>query len=140
MRKHLGSISNNANTYHLFPQALLKSAGIRERDVFKALNCALITWRTNRNISSKEPVEYLKERVKAGKLGEKELKARLRSHLVPFEELAVGGYDSLAGNERTATIERDYNKFLRRRAKVVRAAIEQVCAGHHLDLRDAFEQ
>jgi len=134
-RKHL----QQREYHHLFPQALLRSADVRERDVFKALNCVLITWRTNRSISSKEPVEYLKERVKAGKLRQSELEARLRSHLVPFEELAVGGYDSLSGKARQAAVEKDYHRFLNRRAQVFRRAIEQVCDGGHLDPRDVFD-
>ena len=29
---------------------------------YRAVNCALITWRTNRTISNKDPIAYLKER------------------------------------------------------------------------------
>ncbi|HWP02253.1 MAG TPA: DUF262 domain-containing protein [Gemmatimonadaceae bacterium] len=124
--------------HHLFPQALLRLADVKERDVFRALNCALITWRTNRSISSKEPITYLRERARANTLGERDLAERLRSHLVPYEALAVGGYDQMSSEQRVEAIVRDYDAFVKHRARVVRAAIQQVAAGRHLDLQEAF--
>jgi hypothetical protein len=41
--------------HHLFPVAYLRDNGIDERAASVALNCALITWRTNRAISAKPP-------------------------------------------------------------------------------------
>ena len=46
--------------HHVFPDALLSEVGINS---YYALNCALITWKTNRIIGRKDPLEYLKERV-----------------------------------------------------------------------------
>jgi hypothetical protein len=40
----------------------LEDAEIPREQIFRALNCALVTWRTNRTISNKDPVAYLKER------------------------------------------------------------------------------
>jgi hypothetical protein len=42
----------------VFPDALLQEAGSPS---FVALNCALMTWRTNRIIGRKDPLEYLKK-------------------------------------------------------------------------------
>ncbi|MGH9892431.1 MAG: GmrSD restriction endonuclease domain-containing protein, partial [bacterium] len=38
--------------HHLFPASTLEDAEIPGEQVFRALNCALITWRTNRTISN----------------------------------------------------------------------------------------
>lgn len=63
-----------------------------DRESSRALNCVLITMSTNRNISSKDPLKYLGERIDRADLGEQVVRDRLHSHLVPFDELQVGGY------------------------------------------------
>ena len=70
--------------HHLFPRAYLRDRGVSEAEADNALNCALITWRTNRTISADEPVKYLRERAEASELGEPELRLRLRSHGIPL--------------------------------------------------------
>jgi len=42
--------------HHLFPVSLLEDAEIPDEQVFRALNCALVTWRTNRTISKPDRV------------------------------------------------------------------------------------
>src|SRR5205807_209449 len=59
-----GSVISAANAphreyHHLFPVAYLRDGGIDEGSASVALNCALITWRTNRAISAKAPLTYL---------------------------------------------------------------------------------
>ena len=76
--------------HHPFPASTLADAGIPGDRIYRALNCAPITWRTNRAISNKDPIAYLKERAENSALGEAELRRRLRTHLVPYSELAVG--------------------------------------------------
>jgi hypothetical protein len=85
--------------HHLFPAATLDDAGIPYEQVSKALNCALVTWRTNRTISDKDPITYLKERADNCSLGHEELKRRLKTHLIPYAKLAVG-YDGMSDEER----------------------------------------
>jgi len=51
------------------------------------LNRALVTWQTNRNISDKEPERYLAERLEGTPLGEAEVRQRLSSHLIPYDEM-----------------------------------------------------
>ena len=80
-----------------------------------ALNCSLITWRTNRTIGANEPVEYLKERAEASSLGENDIERRLASHAVPFNALASG----------------DYDEFRLLRAKAFEGAIQKLCSGEH---------
>lgn len=98
--------------HHLFPVAYLKEKGKGE-DAFNALNCALVTWRTNRAIAAKEPVKYLLERVEAAALGSEALRNRLRSHAIPYEPMADGDYDA----------------FLSSRAEMLEAGIRALCSG-----------
>lgn len=99
--------------HHLFPVAHLAGLGIDEHWASRAVNCALITWRTNRTIAAHAPVDYLRARTKAAALGEREVRARLQTHLVD--------YDSLAAD--------DYEAFLERRADSASAALTRLCAG-----------
>lgn len=46
-----------------------------------ALDCVLVTWNTNRNISDKDPERYLAERLDGTSVGEAEVRARLAAHL-----------------------------------------------------------
>jgi len=89
--------------HHLFPKAYLTSIGKDEKEGDRALNVALITWRTNRSISAKEPERYLREAAKALELGEEEMRRRLLTHLIPVEEFKRG----------------DYEAFLKTRARMV---------------------
>lgn len=98
--------------HHLFPDAHLKRRGFSDEKIYRSLNCAVVTWRTNRNISDKEPERYLAERRDGHELGEAEIKARLASHLIPYDELVAG----------------DYEAFLEARAKLVFDAMKQLCA------------
>lgn len=117
--------------HHLFPASLLeKEAGLGSRDIYRALNCALITWKTNRTIAAKEPLIYLRERVERADLGEGEIRRRLASHYVPFDELAVGRWDGIAdAAERQEILRRDYDAFLFQRAEILLEPINALCDG-----------
>jgi hypothetical protein len=80
--------------HHLFPVAFLEKQGIESGKIFRALNCALVTWKTNRTIAAKSPVEYLRERIDAARLGEEEIRRRLISHAIDYDALAKGDYDA----------------------------------------------
>jgi hypothetical protein len=101
------------------------------------LNCALITWRTNRTLSNKDPIAYLKERAENSSLGEQELKRRLRTHLIPYAPLAVG-YGGLSDGERRARVTHDYAVFLSARSKIIAKAAQLACEGKPLDLNELF--
>ena len=120
--------------HHLFPAALLEAAGLPEERIYLALNCALITWRTNRSISDKDPIQYLRERADSCALGEPELRRRLQSHLIPFEPLAKGPYDYRAQDfkQRAAA---DYQSFLDARAALLAKAARLACDGHSANLQ-----
>jgi hypothetical protein len=116
--------------HHLFPAALLdKDALLPERQIYRALNCALISWKTNRTIAAKEPLQYLRERVDGAALGEEEIRARLRTHYVPFDELAVGYANVSDTVLRSQKIRADYERFLTRRAELLLEPIAALCAG-----------
>lgn len=134
----VGSITSKDHPreyHHLFPASTLEDAGIPDEQVLRALNCALITWRTNRTISNKDPIAYLKERADNGTLGEEELQRRLRTHLIPHAPLAVG-YDGLSENERRARVKNDYEAFLSARAEVLVKAAQRACEGKALELSE----
>lgn len=91
--------------------AFLKSQGADENRVFRALNCALVAWRTNRKIAARAPAEYIRERAQATTLGESEVRRRLESHLLDYDLLIAG----------------DYDRFLRARAELMRDRARQLC-------------
>jgi len=121
--------------HHLFPAATLEDAGIPDEQIFRALNCALVTWRTNRTISDRDPITYLKERADNCALGEEEMKRRLRTHLIPYARLAVG-YDGIPDDERRGRVKNDYDAFLSARAEVLAKAAHRVCEGKALELSE----
>lgn len=121
--------------HHLFPAATLDDAGIPDEQIFRALNCALVTWRTNRTISNTDPITYLKERSDNCALGEEELKHRLRTHLIPYSQLAVG-YNGMSDDERRANVKDDYDTFLSTRAEMLAKAAHRACEGKALELSE----
>ena len=115
--------------HHVFPDALLKEAGIES---YLALNCALITWKTNRIIGRKDPLDYLQERVEWA--DESAVGDRLKSHLIAFELLSKGGYAALEGSALAQRLSEDFNAFLRDRAKLVETAMSTLADGGSLTL------
>lgn len=99
--------------HHLFPRAYLVEKGVPEGSTFRALNCALISWRTNRTISAKSPLTYLLDRTKSSSLGESEIRRRLGTHSIAYDDLA---HD-------------DYETFLIKRAARFSGAIKALASG-----------
>ena len=91
--------------HHLFPVAHLETLGIEEGGAYRALNCALITWKTNRTIGAKNPLDYLTARTEAAKLGENEIRQRLRSHNISYDDLSRCGYQDFLTNRAKTTME-----------------------------------
>jgi len=112
--------------HHLFPDSILiKRGGLSEGESFRALNCALVTWQTNRQVSNRSPLEYLQDRVTRSDLGEAQVAARLASHLVPWASLAASG--PYAADVDSAVVAADYEKFLDERAALVAAKAAERC-------------
>lgn len=133
------STSNPREYHHLFPASKLSEAELSQDEIYRSVNCALITWRTNRTISNKDPIKYLKERSDNSALGEAELKTRLRSHLIPYEELNVGNYETDDLEERNKKTRQDYAAFCYKRAQLLACAAEMACSGLQLDIADIFD-
>ena len=89
--------------HHLYPDALLKEA---ELSSYLALNCALISDKTNMAIGRKDPVEYLKDRYQW--TSEEIVNERLQSHLIPIPELANGGYEKLSDADKVDKLRIDF--------------------------------
>ena len=119
--------------HHLFPRHVLEEdGGLIPQNINLALNCALISWNTNRDISAKDPVVYLRERTKRGNLGLQEIKRRLRSHAVPYEQLSVGRYAEEQNKAvRAERIRADYKAFLVARAEQMMVPIQELSEGHY---------
>lgn len=107
-RTNLGS----REYHHLFPKGYLEGIEVPDEQIYRSLNCALVTWRTNRNISDKKPERYLAERLDGTGITEAAIRARLLTHLIPYDEMVSG----------------DYQTFLDRRAAMVFAEMTKVCS------------
>jgi hypothetical protein len=104
--------------HHLFPDStLIKKAQLPPEHSSRALNCALITWKTNRKVSNLSPLQYLEDRIDASQLGENEIAARLDSHLVPWGHINKSGPYEEGCDPRS--IQDDYSSFLQARANLV---------------------
>tara|TARA_R110000787_G_scaffold47687_5_gene115357 strand:+ start:2155 stop:3867 length:1713 start_codon:yes stop_codon:yes gene_type:complete len=98
--------------HHLYPVGILGGDRADER-VNRALNCALVTWTTNRKVGAQTPSGYIRKRAEAASLGEEVVRQRLESHLIP--------YDALVGD--------DYDAFLAARADRMHADMLKLCQG-----------
>ena len=107
--------------HHIFPEDyLIKNAP--EGNPHLALNCMLITGRTNKEASNKPPLEYLKSLVTkhaGSSINLKELKWRVESHLVPFESLEI----------KNKSVMDSYMKFLDDRSRLIERDIDKLANG-----------
>jgi hypothetical protein len=120
--------------HHIFPNALLTAAGINPH---LAINCALITDGTNRNIGYKDPLTYLKERYNWSK--PEIIQQRLRTHLIPLEELSTGDYGDLADPDVRAKVAADFEKFKFKRALLLEEAALKLSAGNTIEAQEIFD-
>ena len=79
--------------HHLFPAAHLSAQHKSNPEIFRALNCALVSWKTNRTISAKDPERYLSEHHVDDGPTVAQIKERLTSHLIPYDEMISNNYD-----------------------------------------------
>ena len=98
--------------HHIFPRSLIENDF--PESVNSALNCALISWKTNRKISAKSPAEYIEERASFAGISLDEVKDRLKSHLIPCDQLLAG----------------DYQEFLDARAHLVHDRMAKLASGN----------
>ena len=62
--------------------------------IFCSMNCALVTWLTNRTISDKPPKRYLAKPLAGNELAESDISDRLAGHLIPYEEMVACNYEA----------------------------------------------
>jgi hypothetical protein len=122
----IGSYDNiqKREYHHIFPDALLAEAEIES---YLALNCALITWKTNRHIGRKDPVDYLRDRVQWS--DEQTIAERLKSHLIDYAELTKAHYGELKGEALAAKLKSEFTSFLSSRAAKVTKAMARLANG-----------
>lgn len=123
--------------HHIFSAKLLDDAGIESS---LALNCALITGRTNRSIGRLDPLIYLEKRSERAP-NPQDVEDRLRSHLLPYDAIAAAGpYDQSEPENLRAAVEPDFELFLDRRAKLVHRFMVAVCEGNQPHLHELFSE
>lgn len=133
-RQHL--IEGRRHYHHVFPDALLKEA---EVESYLALNCALITDKTNLNISNKDPLKYLMERYDWA--SHDIVDARLKSHLIPIQELKSGGYDDeLSDTDKQDKVKIDFKSFMMKRAAYVAKAVEILIEGKDISATEIINE
>ncbi|MCK5347620.1 MAG: hypothetical protein KAR20_29630, partial [Candidatus Heimdallarchaeota archaeon] len=120
--------------HHVYPDALLKEAEINS---FSALNCALISDKTNMSIGRKDPLEYMKDRYEW--TSKEIVKERLQSHLIPIDELANGGYEGLSEEHKTDKLRKDFDAFINRRAEIIMKTVRLLADGHQLSAADIHD-
>jgi len=98
--------------HHVYPKSLIQDV-FPDHVVNSALNCALVSWKTNRKIAAKTPKEYLEERAEDANATEAEVRQRLESHLVPYDELISG----------------DFETFITARSEKIYATMKKLCEG-----------
>lgn len=98
--------------HHVYPRSLIEGA-FPDHEVNSALNCALISWQTNRKIGAKTPSDYIAARAEDANATEAQVRHRLESHLVPYDSLIAG----------------DFRGFLEQRAKLVHGPMQKLCDG-----------
>jgi len=119
--------------HHIYPDALLKEAGINS---FLALNCTLISDKTNISIGRKDPLDYMKDRYKW--TSKEIVNERLQSHMIPIHELANGGYEGLSEEQKTEKLKNDFDAFIHRRAELVLKAVKLLANGHQLRTAELY--
>lgn len=126
---------HNRHYHHVFPDALLNEAEIHSS---VALNCALITDKTNISIGRKDPLEYLKDRFQW--TSEAIVNERLQSHLIPVPELANGGYEGLSDTAKKEKLKRDFDQFLQKRAVLVMKTVRLLAEGRQVSAAIIFNE
>ncbi len=121
--------------HHIYPSALLEKAWVNW-DL--ALNCALITGKTNRTISDKDPMTYLLDRYNW--VPEDIVNQRLLSHLIPIDKLRNWGYVWLTEEQKKDKIKSDFEAFLDTRVDYIRKAIDLLCEGKQITAHDIIQE
>ena len=104
----------NREYHHIYPKSLIQD--FSDHEVNSAVNCALISWKTNRVIAAQTPEQYLDERAKDANATEDQVRKRLESNLIPYEALKSG----------------DFKYFLDERSKLIQNSMQKLCDGSRI--------
>ena len=108
--------ADKLDRHHVFPRKILKGVFKREQ-VNHGLNGVLLCKPTNQSLSEKDPVEYMQWiQDQHGGPSEAKLRARVASHLVPYDAIV-----------RDGDLKERYERFVRERAKLVAGRIAERC-------------
>ena len=118
---------------HLFPFALLTGDGqMPGSETYRALNCALLGWESNRILSCGEPAAFFRTGAQRSHIGAQVIRDRLATHLIPVEQLSVGGYAKIDDeDDRAEKVRVDYQAFLRARAELMLEPMRALCEGRN---------
>ena len=107
---------DSLDRHHVFPRKLLKGL-FEPAQINHGLNGVLLCKPTNQSLSEKDPTEYLAWiREQPAGPTEEELRARVESHLVPYDAIVSEG-----------DLAERYRRFIRERAKIVAKKIAERC-------------
>ena len=123
----------NREYHHIFPSSLLDDANLGSE---YALNCALLTWKTNRIIGRKDPLEYLRERVEWA--DEEIVSSRLKTHLVSYKLLSKARYEKQTDDKFRAKLKSDFDKFIQIRAQLIQRAMIRLTKGEQPSLESIW--
>ncbi len=84
-------------------------------------------------------MQYLLERAENCDLGKPERDRRLRSHLIPIQELNVD-YSDFDNPETKAKIEQDFARFVEARSTLLEIAAKLVYDGEQLNSDRVYKQ
>lgn len=109
--------------HHVFPKAALADGNVEEDLIQHGLNGVVLDQRTNLRLWKVPPSEYVDqmlndEMLKELGVGVDQLKDRIESHLVPFDEL----------RSKRGGMRQRYMRYLQRRAKLMAERIEELAS------------
>jgi len=100
LSKSVAGQDHEIEVHHIFPKALLKEAGVRRKDIDEIANLAFLMARANKQISKREPIEYLSE------IAEKH-PDRLQAHLYRL----IGIYGDLTDFKISLQLDVNYSQM-----------------------------
>ena len=101
--------------HHVFSRDALKKAGEPLDRIQNGLNGVILDGKTNRRLAKDPPEKYLKKVVQTSQISEEELRARIKQHFVPYDEMKDEG-----------PIRKRYGDFLMKRAAMIARHIKQL--------------
>ena len=100
--------------HHVFPKAALAEGKVDAEQIQHGLNGVLLDQRTNLRLWKVPPNEYVVKMLGELKVSDQDLRMRIESHLVPYQEVTSA----------RGSMQQRYTRYLRKRAEVMAARIK----------------